>query len=304
MTADQRRDRASRCFLVSAAVWLLLPLDTVALGTGDASGATIRALALDLPMVVPPAAISLWAARLTRDDRGFRSAMLSRAIAVANLLIALLYAAAVGGVFGALFSSSLALGSASSLVLLGDRSIDIDGDSDGELDPVRFRGVLMVALVLAFADAMILGFSGVAIGVRIVDVGLAGLELGGLPRSLALTGAAALLMVANVRGLLRLRVWAMFGATLGHLVISELAIQGAIAINSQVTMMLAVTAAVQLLLLIPFLAAALGDSGSHARLGWIVRVLVLLLVVATIVTAARNFGPGLPEAWVSRAATG
>src|SRR5690606_24437844 len=123
--ARQREDqldhaRARRWLWVSAALWLLLPLDAfvpVVLGLPGASWAAVAGTALDVAvMVLPPALVSIWGARLTRDRR-FRSAILSRAIAASNLAVALIYAASVGGVFGAVFASLLALASARCLAL-------------------------------------------------------------------------------------------------------------------------------------------------------------------------------------------
>lgn len=300
------RTRAARWFWVSAALWLLLPLDALVLpllGITGATWPTVWGTALDVMlMALPPALISIWGARLTRDDRRFRSAMLARAIATSNLIVALLYAASVGGMFGAVFTSLLALGSARSLALLGDRGLDGSEDPGGEFKPIRFRKLLIVALIMAFADVLTLAFSSSVVGVMTLGFALAGRGLG-ISMPLALTVAAALLMAINVWGLLRLRVWALFGTLLSNLGIAVLALQGMLAINIYVSTMLAVTAAVQLLLLVPILAAALGDDQAgqadpaHERLGKLVRLIVPVLVIATIIMALINFGPALPRAW-------
>ena len=295
--------RARQWFWASAASWLLLPLDGVAIGLLGTHGVTrpmVQGLTLDVAlMVLPPALISIWGARLTRGDRRFRSAILTRAIAVSNSIVALLYAASVGGLFGAAFASLLALASARILMLLGDRGLDGSDDPDTEFEPVRFRGVLIIALIMAFADALTLGFSSVVAGVRTLGLALAGYEIG--LSSLSLTMAAALLMIVNVWGLLRLRVWALFGTMLSNIGIAALAMQGSLALNFYVAMGLTVTAAVQLLLAVPILAAALGDEQagrSHQRLGKILRLVVPALVVATVVLAVINLGyPTLPDAW-------
>src|SRR5690606_8648060 len=87
--------RARRWLWVSAALWLLLPLDAivpVVLGLPGASWPTVAGTGFDIAlMVLPPALVSIWGARLTRDRR-FRSAILSRAIAASNLAVALIYA--------------------------------------------------------------------------------------------------------------------------------------------------------------------------------------------------------------------
>jgi hypothetical protein len=302
--ADQDdRARARRWLWISAALWLLLPLDAIAIGVLGPHGGLrpmINSIVLDVVlMVLPPALLSIWGAHLTRDRR-FRAAILSRAIAASNLVVALLYAASVGGLFGAVFASLLAIASARTLALLGDRGLDGRDDPSTEFEPVRFRNVLIVALIMAFADALTLGFSSVVAGVRMLGFALAGYEIGSL-LALGLTVAAALLMIINVWGLLRLRVWALFGTMLSNLGVAALAMQGMLALNLYVAMGLLATAAVQLLLPVPILAAALGDEQagrSHQQLGKIVRLVVPALVVATVVLAALNFGhPALPDRW-------
>jgi hypothetical protein len=303
--AQDARARARRWFRVSAALWLLLPVDAAALGSsgvGRANWATIIAIVLDIVLlVVPLASASIWGARLASDEPRLRSGMLTRAIASANLLFALLYAVSVGGIFGAAFSSLLAFASARILALLGDRGLGDCEDPGAELDPIRFRGLLIAALTIAFADVLILGFSTAVLGVRTLGVALAGLDASSLTSTLLLTGAATLVMVVNVWGLARLRVWALFGTMLCHLAIAELAIQGLLATNLYVSLALAVLAVGQLLVPIPILAAAIGDrqGRSPARLGELQRWLVAALVVITVVMAARNFGPALPDAWLS-----
>lgn len=297
------RARAGRWMLVSAALWLLLPLDALLFGVLENSrprSLTAAALTLDVAlMMLPPALISIWGARLVRERR-FRAAILSRAIAASNLIVALLYAVSVGGVFGAVFASLLAIASARSLALLGDRGLDGSEDPSGEFEPVRFRKVLIVALILSFADALTLGFSSCVVGVWQLGHALAGLEAG-ISTRLMLTMAAALLMVVNVCGLLRLRTWALFGTMLSNVGIAALALRGLLALNFYIAVALTVTAAVQLLLVVPILAAALGDEQagrSHERLDRIVRLVVPALVIVTIVAAVLNFfGPALPRAW-------
>lgn len=296
------RTHARRWFWVSAALWMLLPLDAAVPGLLELPGAswpTIGSVAIDVAlMVLPPALVSIWGARLTHDRR-FRAAILSRAIAGSNLVVALVYAASVGGMFGAVFSSLLALASARSLALLGGHGLDGSQDPSTEFEPVRFRQILVIALIMAFADALTLGFSSAVAGVRTLGFALAGLSTG-FPRALALTLGAALLMVVNVRGLLRLRTWALFGTLLSNLAVAVLAMRGVLAINIYVAIALTVTAAAQSLLLVPVFAAVLGDpqaGRSHEQLGKLVRWVVPALVVLTVGLAALNFGPALPSAW-------
>ncbi len=296
--------RARRWLLVAAALWLLLPLDALALTFTGTQVTTSSALALDVAvLVVPPAVISLWGAWLTRSPGHFRAAILSRAIAVSNLVVALLYAISVGGMFGAVFTSLLALASARALQLLGDRGLDGADDPASEFEPVRFRGILILALIMAFADALTLLFSSSVAGVRALAFAASGLSLGPLASALTLTLVAALVMAVNVWGLARLRTWALFGNMLSNLGVAGLALAGMLATNTTVAIGLTVTAAIQLLLPVPILAAAVGDQHAgrlHERIAKLARWVVPALVIATVVMAALHFGPALPSRWLDQ----
>lgn len=301
--ADDYSARARRWMLVAAALWLLVPLDAFTLFVIGISKASATAIALDAAIVVlPPALISVWGARLIREPGRFRSAILSRAIAASNLLVALLYACSVGGMFGAVFSSLLALCSARVLQLLGSCGLDGAEDQTTGFAPVRFRGILIVALIMAFADALTLLFSTSVVGVRTLALAVSQVETGSLSTTLALTLGAALVMVGNVWGLLRLRTWALFSNMLSNIGVAALALGGLLATNYYVAIGLTVTAAIQLLLPVPILAAALGDEQAgrtHERLAKLVHWVVPALVVATVVMAVINFGPGLAHKWIS-----
>jgi hypothetical protein len=304
--ATERRDssaRARRWMLVAALTWLLLPLDALITTLFGTPARTAGALAFDVAVLaLPPTLVSSWGARLVRDQQRFRSAILGRAVAVSNLVVALLYAISVGGMFGAVFSSLLALASARVLQLLGDHGLDGAGDPSSEFRPVRFRGILSAALVMAFADALTLLFSCSVAGVRVLAFVSTGLAAGPLATAWVTTLAAAALMAANVWGLLRLRTWALFSNLASNVAVAALALQGMLATNPTVSAALAVTAAAQLLLVVPVLAAALGDSAAghaHARLAVLTRWIVPALVVATVVMAALHFGPALPNTWIN-----
>jgi hypothetical protein len=299
--ASDERGRARRWLLASAAIWLLLPLDALPLLLLGNDQVQVGPIVFDLAaMVAPPALISIWGARLARRSGSLRAAILVRAIAASNLVVALLYAISVGGMVGALFTSLLAFASARTLQLLGAHDLDGADDPSTRFTPVRFRGILIAALVMAFADALTLLFSSSVAAVRTVAVALAGLPVDLL--SLTLTSLAAAIMAANVWGLLRLRTWALLSNMLCNVAIAGLALANLLAANIVVALGLAVTAGAQLLLIVPILATALGDrqaGRTHARLTGLLRWLVPALVVATVVSAALNFGPALADGWAT-----
>lgn len=287
------RARARWWMVAAAASWLIMPLRDV-LTSMESLGLAMVMIA-SLPVIVAslaPLLSCLWGARLC-GQRRLRSAILVRGIAASNLVVALLYAISVGGDFGAAFAVALALSSGRALLLLGERGLEPGADQDTEFVPVRFRGVLIVALVMAFADGLTLLYSAALAGSWTLVFTVSGFAVPEAISAFALTTGAAALMAVNVWGLLRLRTWALFTNMISNLAIAALALAGLLVTNPSVSVALAVTAAVQLLLPVPILAAALGDreaGRSHARVGALLtRVLVPALVLATLVTALANF---------------
>lgn len=295
------RARARQWFFAAALVWLLLPLDALSLARMPGSDWALAAAFNVALSVLPAPLISIWGARLTRNPR-FQAAILVRAIAASNLVVALLYAMSVGGMFGALFSTLLALASGRSLQLLGDRGLDGADDPSTRFEPIRFRGVLILALIMAFADTLTLLFSCSIKAVQALAFSLSSVEANpAVGISLILTAAATSVMAVNVWGLLRLRTWALVSNMVSNIGIAGLALAGLLGLNPYVSTALAVTAGIQLLLPVPILAAALGDDEagrSHARFGKLVHLVIPALIVATVVFAALNFGPGLPHDWL------
>lgn len=289
---DEDRDvraRARRWLLIAAAAWLSLPLLRAILPEAFRPGPTgIEILTISVTMV-PMAFVLLWAARLSRD-RQLRSNILTRAIAASNLIVALL-SSFIEDNATCVFSILLAVATCRSLQLLGERGLDGSEEQSSSFEPVRFRGVLILALVLACADTLTLLWTIMGMGSGVVMSYFVGdfewWDASSL-LSIGLTVAAAVLMAVNVWGLLRLRTWALFSSMLANVAIAALALGHMLVVGRWVAIALTTTAVIQLLLPLPILAAALGLGGPR-QYAWVapflLRVVVPAAVLVTIVAA-------------------
>lgn len=226
--------------------------------------------------------------------------MLARAVAWSSLLIGVLVA--VWGVRDVSVTGPvIALGSAAALLALGGRGL---GLSSGSFRPLAFRGQLLVALVLAMADAQTLLFSGIVDNARLFSPpGFSALEsLGLLLLNIVLTpslwGAAAMMLA--VWGLLRLRTWALLLNLVLNVVVGIGAMTGVLAVSLPVAGALVTTAGIQLLLAVPILAAALGDNNPDrpplGRAGArVARLVIAGLAIVSVFGLAipDRLGPGL-----------
>jgi hypothetical protein len=300
--ADEDRDartKARRWFLFAAAAWLLLPLllrfwsdHFVRYNTGSVI------LHMYLGMVLPMLSMLLWAAHVSRE-RGTRANIFIRAIAASNLVLALLCSGDPSKTY-CVFAILLTVASSRSLQLLGERGLDASEGHDSHFEPIRFRGVLILTLVLACADAVTLLWS--------TTISLASYFIadpdGYVPHPLrfGLTAAATAIMAVNAWGLLRLRTWALFSSMLANVGIAALALSGVLLVGSWVSITLVTTAGIQLLLPLPILAAALGIGGAR-RYAWVgpllLRVVVPAAVLITIVMAMLHLRWSMLAAWYS-----
>jgi hypothetical protein len=277
------RARARRWLLFAAVVWMSLP-PLAALESEIHWHEVLR----EYLSVLPPALLLLWAARLSHDRR-LRSAILTRAIAASTLVLALL-TSRIGLASWSVVSVLLAVGSGRSLQLLGERDFDGSEDPNSSFEPVKFRGILILALVIACADASMLLYTATVTCTTAAWAHFAGdYEAWSfvLP-TLGMTTAAAALMVVNVWGLLRLRTWALISNMFANVGIAAVALAGMLTTGPYLSAPLVTTAGIQLLLPLPILAAALGLGGAR-RYEWVgavlLRVVVPMLVLATIVSA-------------------
>jgi len=278
---ESRRTRAGRWLLAAAPLWLILIVITTLRWhePGD--------LPWNLAATTLPTLLLVWAARLCHEST-FRAALLTRGIAFSHLLVALMWAHAAECTEAVVFALGMTMAMGRSLGLLGAIGLDGSSDPDSSFEPVRFRGLLSLALIMACVDAMLLltfGFSGV-----VVELALAMLELGDvvdpMPLLLLLLGFAA--MVVNVWGLVRLRTWALFTNMLTNIAVAAMALTDMLWLGPLLIAMLVTTAIIQLLLPLPILATALGRPLPERRewlMGFVMRIVVPVLVGLTVVRA-------------------
>jgi hypothetical protein len=229
----------------------------------------------------------------------FGAQMLSRAIAGSNLVVGALIAGTTSGV--AAFGGAL-VACACGIALLRLRDSGLDGSGEGAehpFQPVAYRGFLVLALVMAFADAQTLLFSSC---VQVGNEWSQGIEVIGRG-DWQITLLAGGLMAVNVWGLYRLRVWALVLNIVANVAIAHLALVGELGVSIAVAGALATTAAVQLLLPVPVLATVMGDRNAGR---WMVgpRLVTGALVLLTLVGAGAGLYGGLvgrdSEGWVTR----
>jgi hypothetical protein len=282
----EARVRARRWLLLAAVAWMAGPplweLDGL-------QGGILVNYAVTVPMVV----LVLWAARLSQERR-LRAAILTRAIAASNLLYAICYSMS-GELSFCIVSVLLAVTCSRSLRALGELGLDRSDDLDSSFEPVKFRGILILSLVMACADALVLLFGAMLTGMAVVWAYFffEGYELWSwlmmLPQ-LGLTVAAVVLMTVNVWGLLRLRTWALLSNILSTVAIAALNLSGMLVTEaSYLSIALVVTAGIQLLLPLPILAAALGwrETSHVERVGaLLLRGVGPVAVLFTLVAAA------------------
>jgi uncharacterized protein YjbI with pentapeptide repeats len=207
------------------------------------------------PAAMLPAVLLLAAAQMTLRAR-FVPQMLARAIWWSNLIVGTLMAhlLAADGYRTAGTVAALACGVA--ILVTGRRGLDhsVEDAAADRFRPVAFRGLLTVALVMAFADAQTLAFS----GILQLGVGARGWTWLTALTSAGPTFVCAVVMAVAVWGLLRLRTWALLLNLVANFVIAGLALHGHLGLATPVAATLAGTALVQAFLPVPILARAAG----------------------------------------------
>lgn len=284
------RRRARRWLWVGAFVWWLVCPAAILVETGPLPARDMAWWTVELVVASTPSALLLlWAARMTRSTR-FRHAVLVRGIATSNLVLALCFAFADFYPLIALLSALLAIASGGALYSLGLRDLDGSGDDESEFTPARFRGVLILALVLACADAMTLFFTA---GCIFIPLSFSPLwnptpEVGEFILPLALLTGAGVVMVVNAWGLSRLRTWALVTGVLANIAIAWMICREMLWTGPTISVALIATAGLQVLLPLPIVAAALGRDWRWAapNLGIVLVRWVVPLLVATTVIAA------------------
>ncbi len=210
-----------------------------------------RAFAVSLPI------ISLMFAMRWLRVRELGKQMMARALVWSSLVIGVLISV-VGVPVYDVVGVPVSLGAGAALLLMGGRGLGVNSPS---FRPAAFRSHLLIALVLATADAQTLLFSlSLKLGVFGQQV-LAGNHLRWdhvASQTLPLMACSAV-MVGAVLGIYRLRTWALLLNLVANIGIAYFAMSGAIGLTLPVATALATTAMMQLMLPVPILAAALGD---------------------------------------------
>ncbi len=288
-----RRLRARRWLYVAVFGFLFIPGDVALRAWAMGYGAAVQGVAV---AVMLPILMLGWAGRLVMRPT-FGAQLLVRAIAASNLVVALLLALSVGGIFGAVSQVVIAVACYRVLKVLGDRGLDAS-DEGSPFTPIAFRGFLIFALIMAFADAQTLMFSALTQGSYLLTDERTGMILS----TMAPTLLAAVVMGVNVWGLFRLRTWAMLLNIIANLVIARAALTGGLSVNGWVAASLALTAAIQLMLPVPILAAWMGDRGAGGR-GWrwgaaALRLSLPLALAATTLAAVTHLGLARMWGWL------
>jgi hypothetical protein len=233
-------------------------------GDGE-SGRLTERLFLDSVIVVPVVAAGLiWSSALVAQ-------LLARGAWWSMLLVGGLIAL-TGGHSERHLGATIAICNAIALLAAAGSSMT---ESRGRFAPVAFRGTLLVALVLAIADAG--AFTWFGIGNAIFDGKISVLLV--VP-----------LMLAGVIGLLRMRTWGLIVSLCTNLAIAILAMCRVLALPGPMRALFIGTAVLQLLVPIPMLIAIVRGRApspdSFRRIKIVLPVVMILAVVAISIYGA------------------
>lgn len=250
-------------------------------------------LQLQLAAVLP-ASLLLWVFGRVREAK-LSSQLLCRAVWWSSLVVGLLVVLNYTGLADKILGATIAVACATALRSAGEEGLDIQ-EPDHPFAPVRFRGHLLLALVMAAADALTLMFS----GLMQLRFGMAGWNL---VDTLAYAGPTVLsagVMALAVWGVFRLRTWALLLNLVANIAIAYFAMEGTLRLSPSVSVSLAATAAIQCFIPVPILAAALGDRNAGQPLFASARQRVMRLAVTVLATCAVGlvafpFGDGWVE---------
>lgn len=245
---------ASVATAVAALIFVVLTIKPALGGrnlyTGEERGFELARLSV---ATLLPAGVLGWALVLLRQ-RHLGAQLLTRAIWWSNLIVGVLIATNFTNAGDRWLGASVGFACAVPLFILGSKGLDAR-DPDHPFSPVRFRGLLLLALVMAFADAQTLLFS----ALMQLRIGMSGWSMLGTLKYAGPTILSAGLMTLTVWGIYRLRTWALLLNLVANFAIAYLALEGTLELSPSVGMTLAATAAVQAFIPVPILASALGD---------------------------------------------
>ena len=202
---------------------------------------------------VLPAVVLGWSLRRAHQP-SLGAQVLCRAVWWSNLVVGLLVAINYGELIDKGIGAIVAVSCAVALLASGERGLDIR-EPDHPFSPVRFRGQLLLALVMAAADALTLAFS----ALMQLRFGMDGWNLVATLGYAGPTVLAAVVMGVAVWGVYRLRTWALLLNLVANIAIAFFAMEGSLNLSPSVSVTLASTAAVQCFIPVPILAVALGD---------------------------------------------
>ena len=247
-------------------------------------------------LLVPAIALLVGASRITSGR--FADGVLGRAVAWSSLIVGVVITSEFGNPLYVLTGMIVAWCSGRALLVARERGLEDVTAQGTAFQPVAFRGPLVVALIMAWADALTLVFSGVLqcrwlidsiVWVPVSDTS------GNYWYAPFATLACGFLMVIAVAGLFRLKVWALFLNILANVGIAALAVSDHLRLPGTVILTVVTTAGIQLLLPVPVLAAALGDD--NAGNSWLHRmghragyVAVCVLMIVCIPAASMSSG--------------
>jgi len=262
-----------------------------AIGAGSLySGNTLK---LQIAALLPVFVLT-WALRRLSQPR-LGAQLLSRAVWWSSLVVGLLVSLNYGELPDKVLGAIIAVACAVALLSVGERGLEVQ-EPDSPFAPVRFRGHLLLALVMAAADALTLAFS----GLLQLRFGMEGWTLGGTLEYAGPTIAAAVVMAVAVWGVYRLRTWALFLNLVANITIAYLALEGTLSLSPSVSITLATTAAIQCFIPVPILAAAAGDRNAgqpllHSLRHRLMRFTVLGLAALSVLAIPLPGGDG----WVN-----
>lgn len=238
-----------------------------------------------------PMAILGWAVFAVRTPK-LGAQLLCRAAWWSSLIVGVLVSLNYGSPIDKSCGAAVSVGCAVALLAVAERGLDIR-EVDHPFAPVRFRGHLLLALVMAAADAATLTFS----GLMQLRFGVRGWSVGSTVEYAGPTVAAAVVMAVAVWGVYRLRTWALLLNLVANVAIAYLALEGALRLSPSVSVSLAATAAVQCFIPVPILASALGDRDAGqpfmAPVGrWLMRGAVVALAGYAIYNISNPVGDG------------
>ena len=210
---------------------------------------------LHLPALLP-AAVLVWSMRRISEPR-LGAQLLCRAVWWSNLVVGVLVALNYWSLVQKALGAVIAIACAVALLVTKDRGLDIR-EPDHSFAPVRFRGHLLLALVMAAADALTLAFS----ALLQLRFGTRGWNLLDTLDYAGPTLLAAAVMALAVWGVYRLRAWALFLNLIANIAIAVFAMDGTLNLSPSVSVTLATTAAIQSLIPVPILAVALGNTNA------------------------------------------